>query len=156
MLARESVSVVEWLEHLLHPWIELRHRAAVRARQRRHPAQRRLRSPTRPLAVTYGVLVGLVVGKLVGITAFAWLAVRLGVGALPDGVGLAGIVGVAALAGIGFTVSIFVAGLAFDDPGLQDQAKIGILAASLIAGVLGAALLTRFAARPEPDDPSVH
>ena len=70
-----------------------------------------------------------------------------------------GIVGVGAVAGIGFTVSIFVTGLAFDDVALQDEAKIGILAASVIAGVLGAALLTRFAsppARSEPEDPSLH
>ena len=64
---------------------------------------------------------GLVVGKLVGVTAFTWLAVRLGVGELPPGASWRGIVGVGALAGIGFTVSIFVTGLAFDgrpgDPG---------------------------------------
>ena len=86
-------------------------------------------------------------GKLIGVSAFAWLAVRVRVGVLPTGVGMPAIVGGAAVAGIGFTVSIFVAGLAFDDPGLQDQAKIGILAASLVAGALGAFLLRRAGGR---------
>ena len=64
-----------------------------------------------------------------------------------DGVSWASIIGVAALAGIGFTVSIFIAGLAFDGPVLAEQAKIGILFASVIAGLLGALLLVRSDAR---------
>ena len=69
------------------------------------------------------------------------------IGTLPDGVGWPSIVGVAALAGIGFTVSIFVTGLAFDGPVLAEQAKIGILIASIVAGVLGTLLLARSDAR---------
>ena len=76
--------------------------------------------------------------------AFSWLAVRLRIGTLPEGTSWPHIVGVAALAGIGFTVSIFVAGLAFEDElGLQNEAKIGILAASLIAAGLGSLALLR-------------
>ena len=78
-----------------------------------------------PSAVFVGVLLGLVVGKLVGITAFSWLAVRLGLGRLPGGARWGHIVGVGAVAGIGFTVSLFVTGLAFDDVALQDDAKLG-------------------------------
>ena len=87
------------------------------------------------------MVLGLVVGKLVGITAFTWIATRLRIGVLPAEATWRGIVGVAALAGIGFTVSIFVTGLAFSDAGLQDEAKIGILAASLAAAVLGSVIL---------------
>ena len=68
---------------------------------------------------------------------------RLRIGTLPDGVGWPSIVGVAALAGVGFTVSIFIAGLAFDGPVLAEQAKIGILIASIVAGLLGTLLLAR-------------
>jgi Na+:H+ antiporter, NhaA family len=115
------------------------------------PASRWAGAPwaTPPARVAAGVLVGLVVGKPLGITAAAWLAVRLRLARLPDGAGWPGIAGVGALAGIGFTVSLFVTGLAFDDIVRQDEAKIGILAASTIAAVLGSVVLAR-ATRPAP------
>jgi len=93
--------------------------------------------------VTWGVILGLVVGKTVGVTAFSWLAARLGIGTLPNGATWSQVIGLAALAGVGFTVSIFVAGLAFTSPVLQNEAKIGILAASLIAAVTGSLILLR-------------
>ena len=80
--------------------------------------------------VTLGVVVGLVVGKLVGVAGAIALVVRFGGGRLPDGITQRHVLGMAAIAGIGFTVSIFVAGLAFERPGLADQAKIGVLVAS--------------------------
>ena len=88
-----------------------------------------------------GVVLGLVAGKPLGILAAAALAVALGVGRLPAGVGWRDMAGVGFLAGIGFTVSIFIAGLAFSDPLVTDASKAGILTASLAAGVLGAAIL---------------
>jgi NhaA family Na+:H+ antiporter len=91
-----------------------------------------------PSAVFAGVTVGLVVGKLAGVVAFSWLAVRLGLGRLPDGARWGHIVGVGALAGIGFTVSLFVTALAFDSTALQNDAKTGILFASVLAAALGA------------------
>ena len=72
---------------------------------------------------------------------FTWLAVRLGIGELPSAATWRGIVGIGAVAGIGFTVSLFVTGLAFDDVALQDEAKIGILVASTIAAVVGSVIL---------------
>ncbi|MBS1196079.1 MAG: nhaA, partial [Actinobacteria bacterium] len=87
--------------------------------------------------VTLGTALGLLVGKLVGISAFAWLAVRLGWGRLPREVGWRHVAGVAAVAGIGFTVALFISGLAFSDPHLADQAKLGIYAGSILAGGLG-------------------
>ena len=93
-----------------------------------------------PSSVLVGVAVALVVGKLVGVAAFSWFAVRLGFGRLPEGVRWRHIVGVAALAGIGFTVSLFITGLAFDSQALQDDAKIGTLCASIVAAVTGAAV----------------
>ena len=148
-LARESVSVVEWLEQLLHPWTSFVIVPLFALANAGIPLGATAISDAFSSRVTYGVLVGLVVGKLVGITFFTWLAVRIGAGRLPDGVRPGQIVGVAALGGIGFTVSIFVTGLAFDDAQLIDQAKIGILAASIVAGALGALILTRVR-RTEP------
>ena len=101
--------------------------------------------------MTLGVLVGLVLGKQIGVTAFSWLAVRLGVAALPDGVTWRHVYGASWLAGIGFTMSLFVAGLAFDDAATLARAKVGILAASVIAGAVGWLLLRRTAATAEAE-----
>ena len=88
--------------------------------------------------VSYGVGVGLVVGKTIGITLATWLVVRFGLSQLPVGVNWKQIGGAAMLGGIGFTVSLFVTSLAFEaHPVLEDDAKMGILIASTIAGVLG-------------------
>jgi Na+:H+ antiporter, NhaA family len=94
--------------------------------------------------VAIGVLLGLVLGKPLGIFLAAWGAVRLGVAALPDGTSWRLIHGVAWLGGIGFTMSLFIAGLAFgaDGPSLT-AAKLGTFMASVIAGVIGWALLRR-------------
>ncbi|MGH9272747.1 MAG: Na+/H+ antiporter NhaA [Ilumatobacteraceae bacterium] len=103
--------------------------------------------------VMVGVVLGLVVGKVVGITGFAWVTTRLGLGALPDGVTWRQMFGVAALAGIGFTVSLFVTALAFeDDDVLGEAARIGILVASAVAAVAGA--LVFVVGRPRPSPPS--
>ena len=88
--------------------------------------------------VTLGVALGLVVGKPVGILLATWIATRLGA-ALPAGATWPSVAGVACLAGIGFTMSLFVSGLAFPDAALLAQAKLGIVVASLVAGLLGAA-----------------
>lgn len=134
-------SVVERLEHVLHPWtsylivpvfalanagVDLRGGAAADAVTSQ---------------VSLGVAAGLVVGKPLGILLFSMLAVRLGVASLPRQVTWPHVAGAGLVAGIGFTVSLFIAGLAFETPAVVDEAKIGILAASAIAGVLGCAAL---------------
>ncbi len=102
-------------------------------------------SITSPSAVMGGVAVALVVGKFAGVTCFSWLAVRLGFGRLPEGVRWGHIMGVGAVAGIGFTVSLFITGLAFDDRSVQDDAKVGILLASTFAALIGAGILAAVA-----------
>jgi NhaA family Na+:H+ antiporter len=85
--------------------------------------------------VTLGVMVGLVLGKFLGIVAASWLAIRLGIGQLPAGTRFSQIMGVALLGGIGFTMSIFIAELGFlHQPEMLVMAKTGILGASLLAG----------------------
>jgi NhaA family Na+:H+ antiporter len=98
--------------------------------------------------ISLGVILGLVVGKPVGITLASWLVVRAGVADLPTGAGWRALHGVSWLGGIGFTMSLFIAGLAFAGaPALLDHAKIGILAASLVAGTIGWLLLRLAPAR---------
>ena len=99
--------------------------------------------------VTVGVAVALVVGNSIGIPLASWIALRTGLGVLPGGVRYGHLVGGAVLAGIGFTISLFIAELAFDDPVVRDQAKIGVLAGSVVAAVLGSFLL-RFLGERSP------
>jgi Na+:H+ antiporter, NhaA family len=91
--------------------------------------------------VSLGIITGLLAGKFIGVFSFTWLAVRLKLADLPDRARWAHVTGVAVLAGVGFTMSLFVTGLAFADPALVDQAKYGILTASFVAGVTGILLL---------------
>ncbi len=97
--------------------------------------------------VALGVMVGLVLGKQIGITLATWLAVRFGVAEKPSEIGWKQIYGAGWLAGIGFTMSLFITTLAFNDPLMVTQAKIGILAASLVAGIVGYVLLRTTASR---------
>ena len=104
--------------------------------------------------ITLGVVVGLVAGKLFGIYGISVAAQRAGLGRLPDGVERPHLLGGAALAGIGFTVALFIAELAFEDPELREEAKVGVLAASLIAALLATVLFrlagARDGTRPRP------
>ena len=93
--------------------------------------------------IALGIIVGLVLGKPIGIIGASWLAVRSGIAALPAGVTWRHIVGVGFLGGIGFTMSLFIASLGFGESELLDAAKMGILGASLLAGVIGFLLLRR-------------
>jgi NhaA family Na+:H+ antiporter len=139
--AKELVAVAERLEHLLHPWSSF---AIVPVFALANAgvlisvdAMREAATST----VVLGVVVGLVVGKLLGISGFAWLAVRFGLGALPEGVGWRHVVAVSAVAGIGFTVALFIAELAFGEHGIVDEAKVGVLLGSFAAALLGWGLM---------------
>jgi NhaA family Na+:H+ antiporter len=99
-------------------------------------------------AVTVGVTAGLLAGKPLGVMFFSWLAIRLKLAQLPSGVSWQQLHGAAWLAGIGFTMSLFVGSLAFGEGALLDAAKVGILGASTIAGVVGWYLVKR--ATPAP------
>lgn len=98
--------------------------------------------------VTLGVVSGLVLGKFLGITGFSVLAVKLGLGRLPAGVGWPQLMGAAWLGGIGFTMSLFISQLAFSDPAFAEQAKLGILLASALATAIGLGWLLAVTRRP--------
>ena len=98
-------------------------------------------------SLTWAVAVALLVGKLVGVSGATFAAIRLRAGVLPDEVSGPQVAGVGALAGIGFTVSLFIASLAFDDQRLVDEAKVGIFAGSIAAGVLGTIVLRTLSRR---------
>jgi NhaA family Na+:H+ antiporter len=91
--------------------------------------------------VTLGVILGLFVGKTVGVLGATALAVRLGVGRLPAGTTWRHVLGLSVTAGVGFTVALFVTSLAFDGTAVSDAAKVGILVGSTLAGVVGYLIL---------------
>jgi NhaA family Na+:H+ antiporter len=127
------------LEHGLHPWVVFGIMPLFALANAGVALSSGAAALTQP--VTLGVLAGLVIGKPLGISLATWAAVRLGLGRLPDGTTWRQILGVACLGGIGFTMSLFIAGLAFGEGDLLDTAKIGILAASVLAGIAGALIL---------------
>jgi NhaA family Na+:H+ antiporter len=97
--------------------------------------------------ISLGIFCGLVLGKPVGVVAFSWLATRLDMASLPDSVRWRQILGTGTLAGIGFTMSLFVANLAFGPTPTLETAKVGILTASLASGIAGAIILLGAARR---------
>ncbi|MEC9059428.1 MAG: Na+/H+ antiporter NhaA [Actinomycetota bacterium] len=149
-LAQESVPLTERLENLLHPFTAFMIIPIFALANAGIELSSDTIADAAASNVTLGILVGLVVGKPVGITLFTWVATRFGF-ALPDDVNWAQFTGMGLAAGIGFTVSIFVAGLAFEDHAITDLAKIGILMASLIAAV-AALLLLRYGKRAAPNE----
>jgi NhaA family Na+:H+ antiporter len=137
---RRGVPVLERLESLLHPWssfviVPIFALANAGVILTADAIDHALAS-----SVTIGIVVGLVVGKFVGILGASALAVRFRIGQLPDGLGLRHVAGVAILGGIGFTVSLFITDLAFRGQ-VIDDAKIGVLAASALAAVIGMAVV---------------
>ena len=100
-----------------------------------------------------GVGLGLVAGKVIGILGTVWLLVKLNLADMPAGASRPQVFGISLLCGIGFTMSLFIALLAFADPAMQDRAKFGILSGSLVAGTLGY-LVLRLAKREQPLTPS--
>jgi Na+/H+ antiporter NhaA len=142
----DAVSPNERLQVLLHPWtsyviVPVFALANAGVKLDADMLDRALRS-----SITIGVVVGLVAGKLLGISLVSLATERAGLGHLPEGVRRPHLFGGAALAGIGFTVALFIADLAFTDEALREEAKVGVLAGSLVAAVL-ATVLFRVAAR---------
>ena len=131
-----SVSVIEWLENKLHPWssflivplfafantgVEISHQSIEAA----------LNSP-----IAWGIFAGLVLGKPLGVFATIYIAKKIQIGEVPEGSRPLSILATGSAAGIGFTVAIFIANLAFSDPVTQDLAIVAVIAASIVSGAL--------------------
>lgn len=137
-LVEKAQSPLHELEHTLEPWVAyaIMPVFALFNAGFTLSAEAGLTAP-----VSLGAFVGLLLGKPLGILATAWLAVRLKLASLPAGVGWWVILGTGLLAGIGFTMSLFIAALGFGDGALLDQAKLGVLSASVVAALLGLGML---------------
>jgi NhaA family Na+:H+ antiporter len=146
--AQEAKTPLQRFEHMLHPWVAFVILPVFAFFNAGIVLDRSaLASAFEPLPL--GIAAGLAIGKQVGVFGATWLLVRTGAASLPQGVSWGHLYGVAWLTGIGFTMSLFVGGLAFPDPAVQDQAKLGVLAGSLVSGAVGAAILASLKRRPE-------
>ena len=149
---RQSISINERLQTDIGPYVSflvLPVFALVNAGVRLDAASlsAAARSP-----LTWGIIAGLVLGKFIGITGATWFMSRTKLGELAPGLRLRRVAGGAALSGIGFTISLFIVDIAISEPARQDQARIGVIAASIIAFVLGWAIfhITDLVSPPEP------
>jgi NhaA family Na+:H+ antiporter len=148
-LLRDTGSIGEGLERVLHPWVSflvlplfaLASAGVVLSSDRLHLA---FSSP-----IAWGIFLGLLIGKVAGIAAFSFLAVKLKIADMAEGLTRAGIVGVGILAGLGFTVALFMSDLSFKDQSIVSTAKVAVLAASLVAGFL-AYVYFRFTHKAKP------
>ena len=140
-LGRESQPVLDRLEHALHPWTSYAIVPLFALANAGIVLSGDLMRDSMTSPVSLGVFLGLIVGKPLGIMVASMIAVRAGVAELPAGVRWPQVLGVSILADIGFTVSIFITGLALSDASLVDEAMLGILAASALMGALGFAVL---------------
>ena len=136
-LLRGTDSIAERLERIVHPWVcflVLPLFALASAGVALSTEQLKV-AFSNPIAL--GILLGLLVGKFAGITAFSYFALRSKIAEMAEGLTWAGIAGVGILAGLGFTVALFISGLSFEDEAIVATAKVAVLAASLAAGSIG-------------------
>ena len=131
-----EVSIIEWIENRLHPWssfiivpiFAFANTGVVISQESISAA---IESP-----IAWGIFVGLVLGKPLGIFATIYVSKRLNIGELPEGAHPRSIFATGSAAGIGFTVAIFIANLAFKDPTIQDLAVVSIITASVVSGLV--------------------
>jgi len=140
-------SPLRWLEHVLHPWVAYLVLPAFAFANAGVPLKGLTLAAVRE-PVTLGIALGLLAGKQIGVLGALWLAIKAGLGRMPEGATWLHLYGLALLCGIGFTMSLFIGGLAYDDAAHGVQVRIGVLAGSILSAVLGAAALKM--ARPAP------
>jgi NhaA family Na+:H+ antiporter len=144
--ARETIAPVDYLEHLLHPWVAFAVMPIFALVNAAVPLS--LAGLTSPIALA--LVAGLAIGKPLGIVAASWIAVRLRLASLPEGVSWRLLFAGGCLAGIGFTMALFIASLALGGP-LLENAKLGVLAASAASAAIGLSLLWLWSPKaPQP------
>ncbi|NOZ01813.1 MAG: Na+/H+ antiporter NhaA [Deltaproteobacteria bacterium] len=134
---REAVPPVTRIEAALHPWVAFAIMPLFALANAGVAIGGQGGGSSEATGIALGVGLGLVVGKPLGIVVFSWLAVRVGLASLPRGVSWAGVLVVGCVAGIGFTMALFIGALAFADASMLAVAKLTVLAASTVSGVVG-------------------
>jgi NhaA family Na+:H+ antiporter len=141
---REAIPPVTRIEAALHPWVAFGIMPLFALANAGVALGGLGGGPSQAKGIVLGVGLGLVIGKPLGIVAFSWLATRIGFASLPRGVTWAGVLVVGCVAGIGFTMSLFIGALAFMDAPMLAIAKLTVLVASAFAGVVGLVMGFRY------------
>ncbi|ODX39028.1 hypothetical protein BBM02_05100 [Vibrio parahaemolyticus] len=147
MAARETLSPVERLEMLLHPWVGF----IILPLFAFANAGISLTSTNATSPITFAVFLGFVFGKPIGIVLFSWISVRLRVAMLPENMNWGMILGGGMLAGIGFTIALFISELAYSTDQIN-AAKLGIFSASICSALLGLTFLRYFSVREKQNN----
>jgi len=147
---RDPRSPLEVLTAALHPWSAFFVMPVFALANAGVPLDPSVLADPLARRIALGVALGLFVGKPLGVLLFSWLSVRLRLAALPTGVDFGLILGAGVLAGIGFTMALFLTALAFDAPPLAAASKLGVMGASVLATACGVALLARMLPRAAP------
>lgn len=140
--SRHAQSPLERMEHALHGWVAFGVMPIFALANAGVAISGSALGSMLSNMVFWGIFLGLYVGKPVGIVAITWLAIKTKIAELPEGITWRHMIGAGALAGIGFTMALFIANLAFSDPDTLETAKMAILAASLVSGITGWILLS--------------
>jgi Na+:H+ antiporter, NhaA family len=136
-LLRGTDSIAERLERNVHPWVCFLVLPLFALASAGVALSTEHLKTAYSSSIALGIVLGLLLGKAVGITVFSFLAVKLKIAGMADGLTWTGIAGVGLLAGVGFTVALFISGLSFEDESLIATAKVAVLVASLAAGTIG-------------------
>jgi NhaA family Na+:H+ antiporter len=147
---RWGKSPLRSLEHMLHPWVSF-FIIPVFAFANAGVVVAGLTLGDLFAPITLGIILGLVLGKQIGVLGLTWLVVKMNLAQLPYGVNWKHVYGVSALAGIGFTMSLFIGGLSFSEAADMNHVRLGVLVASLISGLIGFFVLF-YAGNPENVD----
>ena len=135
-------SPLYFLEHGLHPWI-VYIILPVFAFLNAGVSLQGVNLETLASPISLGIICGLVIGKPLGAFLFSWLSIKLGQAKLPDNANYTQLLGVTMLAGIGFTMSLFIGTLAFDNPDNLSLVRLGVIVGSLVSGIFGALVLNK-------------
>ena len=143
---KDTASPLHTLEHGLHPWVSFLIMPVFAFANAGIPLfGLQLSDLLAPIPL--GIALGLFLGKQIGVFSFAWVAVRMGLAQLPAGVSWLQVYGLSLLAGIGFTMSLFIGTLAFADPEHAAQVRLGVIGGSLVSAVLGFIVLFKSSAQ---------
>ncbi len=143
------------LEHALHPWVAFMV-LPVFAFANAGVSFDALSFSAASAGLPLGIAAGLIVGKQIGVFGASWVMIKLGLARMPTGTNMAMLYGVSVLCGIGFTMSLFIGGLAFDDASLSAGVRLGVLSGSIVSGFLGYFLLSRMLSQPEDRKADAH
>jgi NhaA family Na+:H+ antiporter len=135
------------LEHALHPWVAYSILPIFALTNAGLTLQGMPMGEAVTHPVTLGIMLGLLIGKPIGITLFSYISTRIGIASLPENVRWTHIAGAGMLGGIGFTISLFISGLSFVSPELLNYSKLGVLSGSILSAILGITYLSVICAR---------